>query len=164
MKLNIGCGKMVLDGWVNCDVQKNPKAKRAPELLCDAKSVPLADGCADVVMALHLIEHFYFWDVECVLAEWRRLLKPGGKLILELPDLEKACKNLLSGKNDQMCMWPLYGDPGHRDPFMCHRWGYTPKTLKALLVANGFGSVKFAAPQTHGKRSNRDMRAEAVKA
>lgn len=164
MKLNIGCGRMVLDGWTNCDVQVSPKAPRPPEILCDAKSIPLEDESAEIVMALHLIEHFYFWEVPDVLAEWRRLLKPSGTLILELPDLAKACKNLLDGKGDQWSMWPLYGDPSHEDPFMCHRWGYTPATLAKLLRENGFVDVKFSAPQTHGRRKQRDMRAEALKA
>lgn len=164
MRINVGCGRMVLDGWTNCDVQVSPKALRPPEILCDAGAIPLQSGVADEVMALHLIEHFYLWEVPAVLAEWRRLLKPGGRLILELPNLEAACRNLLSGRNDQMCMWPLYGDPGHEDPYMCHRWGYTPKTIKELLVGNAFAEVRVLPPKTHGRRVNRDMRVEAVRA
>lgn len=163
MRLNIGCGRMVLDGWTNCDVQVSPKAPRPPEILCDAREVPLDDGCADELMALHLIEHFYLWEADGVLAEWRRLLRKGGKLILELPNLEDACRNLLRGTKDQMSMWPLYGDPSHEDPFMCHRWGYTPVTIAQLLSRNGFSKIKILPPQTHGRRRNRDMRVEAVK-
>lgn len=164
MRVHVGCGRHVLDGWWNCDVQRSPKATRDPEALCDARAIPLPDGCADAVMALHLLEHFYRWEVPEVLAEWRRLLKSGGRLILELPNLEAACRNLLAGMNDQMCMWPLYGDPSHQDPYMCHRWGYTPGTLRALLEGHGFREVMFSPPQTHGKRANRDLRAEAIKA
>ena len=163
MRLNIGCGRRVLAGWVNCDVQANPLAPYPPEILGDARSIPLDDGCADTVMALHLIEHFYLWEVAAVLAEWHRLLKPKGQLILELPNIEAACRNLLNGMNDQMAMWPLYGDPQHKDHFMCHHWGYTPKTIKALLSDNGFGKILLLPPQTHGKRANRDMRVEARK-
>lgn len=163
MRINVGCGRMVLDGWTNCDVQVSPKAPRPPEILCDAKSIPLEDGCADEVMALHLIEHFYLWEVGEALSEWRRLLKVGGKLTLELPNLEAACKNLLAGMNDQMSMWPLYGDPGHKDPYMCHRWGYTQKTIRRLLEGSGFGKVKVLPPQTHGRKKNRDMRVESLK-
>ena len=76
-KLNIGCGKRVLPGWVNIDINAHPKAKRTPDILCDARQIPLPDMCASVVMALHVIEHFYRWEVEEVLAEWRRLLSPG---------------------------------------------------------------------------------------
>lgn len=164
MRLNIGCGRMVLEGWANCDVQVSPRAPRPPEILCDARQVPLEDGSAEELMALHLIEHFYLWEVGAVLAEWRRLLRAGGKLILELPNLEAACRNLLQGAKDQMSMWPLYGDPSHEDPYMCHRWGYTPATITQLLERNGFVRVRVLPPQTHGRRRNRDMRVEAVKA
>ncbi|MBW2509537.1 MAG: methyltransferase domain-containing protein [Deltaproteobacteria bacterium] len=163
MKVNIGCGPMVLDGWTNCDIQVSPKAPRPPEILCDVKSIPLEDECADVVMALHLLEHFYQWEAPAVVQEWRRLLKPGGKLILELPNLEAACRNLLKGMKDQMSMWPLYGDPGHKDPYMCHRWGYTPKTVVKFLKQQGFKKIRILKPQTHGRRANRDMRVEAIR-
>lgn len=163
MKINIGCGPMVLDGWTNCDIQVSPKAPRPPEILCDVKSIPLEDECADVVMALHLLEHFYQWEAPAVVQEWRRLLKPGGKLILELPNLEAACRNLLKGMKDQMSMWPLYGDPGHKDPYMCHRWGYTPKTVTRFLKQQGFKKIQILKPQTHGRRANRDMRVEAIR-
>lgn len=167
MKLNVGCGRMVLDGWTNVDIQPSTKAKRPPEILADVRSIPLPDESADVLMALHVLEHFYLWEVPEVLAEWRRLLKPGGQLILELPNLEAACRNYLKLKGsprvDQMAMWPLYGDPSHSDVFMCHHWGYDPDTVTQLLSAHGFKRIQIKPPQTHGKRLNRDMRVEAKK-
>lgn len=160
MKLNIGCGQAHVKGYVNCDVQAG---KRTPDLICDARSIPLDDGVASEVMALHLIEHFYRWEAPAALGEWRRLLKPGGLLVLELPNLEAACRNLLAGTPDSQSMWPLYGDPSQCDPYMCHRWGYTPKTLAELLTECGFTDIKIKQPQTHGRQVNRDMRAEAIR-
>lgn len=98
-----------------------------------------------------------------MLVEWYRLLKPGGRLILELPNLEKACRNLLKGLNDQMSMWPIYGDWNRGDEYMMHKHGYTPKTIKGLLKECGFSNISILPPQTHGRRANRDMRVEAVK-
>lgn len=168
--INVGCGRRVLDGWVNVDVQAAKQAPRPPEVLADARNIPLPDGCALTVMALHVIEHFYLWEVGDVLAEWRRLLKPGGRLVLELPDLAKACRNYLQmskrgqvSKLDQYAMWPLYGDPSHGDPYMCHRWGYDPNSIATLLSAHGYADITHHKPQTHGARVNRDMRIEAVK-
>lgn len=163
MRLNVGCGKMILDGWVNVDVQANPKASRPPDLLSDIRKLPIDDGSADVLMAVHVVEHFYRWEVGALLAEWRRVLKDGGLLILELPNLEAACRNVLAGLTDQMGMWPLYGDPGHKDPYMCHRWGWTPVTLARELEAAGFRNIKTAPTEYHGKRHDRDMRLEAFR-
>lgn len=164
MKLHVGCGRHVLDGWVNVDVQRSPKAKRDPEILADIRSIPLADGIADELMAIHVIEHVYIWEaVEEVLPEWFRLLRPGGRLVLELPDVMKAARNLIEGKGDQMSMWPIYGDWNHRDPYMMHRHGYTFATLRPILQRVGFVDVREGRPQWHGSREARDFRAEARK-
>ncbi len=164
MKVNVGCGRHPYPGWWNCDIEQHPNAKGKLNALCDARDIPLDDGVASVVMACHVIEHFYQWEVESVLTEWRRILKRGGQLILELPDLELVCRNVLTGLGDQMTMWPLYGDPAHKDSLMCHKWGYTPVSMRELLQSNGFGKIEFDNPQTHGKRYNRDMRVTGVKA
>jgi 2-polyprenyl-6-hydroxyphenyl methylase/3-demethylubiquinone-9 3-methyltransferase len=44
-------------------------------------AVPLADGCADVVVAGEILEHVE--DDVAVLAECARLLRPGGTLVLD---------------------------------------------------------------------------------
>lgn len=173
MRINYGCGRRVLDGYFNIDAQHNDKAPRPPELIhalefmCDGAILhptPLEDGCADELFAAHLIEHFFEWEAPHVIREWARLLKPGGKLILELPDIIKAAQNLLAGMKPQMCIFPLYGDGSHKDPYMCHKFGYSPASIKALVEQNGFIKVRILPPQTHGARINRDMRVEAVKA
>jgi 2-polyprenyl-6-hydroxyphenyl methylase / 3-demethylubiquinone-9 3-methyltransferase len=46
-----------------------------------ALEVPLADGCADVVLACEILEHVE--DDVAVLAECARLLRPGGLLLLD---------------------------------------------------------------------------------
>ena len=170
MRLNICCGRRVIDGWTNVDVQAHPLAPHPPEILADACVIPLPDECADEVMVIHGFEHFYKWDCDRAIAEWKRLLKPGGKLALELPDLIKCCQNVLSGlmlggkDPEQLGMWGLYGDPRERDPFMVHRWGWTPKTLRDFLKVNGFDTIVDAETQWHpaGRRA-RDMRIEARK-
>lgn len=165
MRINYGAGRQVLEGFCNVDAVVSPKAPRPPEVLHDILTgpTPLPDGCADELMAIHFVEHVYHWQLPQVLAEFRRLLKPQGLLVLELPNLEAACRNVLAGMGDQMGMWPLYGDPTHKDPFMCHRWAYTPQSMTHELTAAGFYKVKVGKPRFHGARENRDMRLEAWK-
>jgi predicted SAM-dependent methyltransferase len=170
VKIDFGCGKHTRDGFYCIDAQRNPKAPRAPDLIYSARfrdggelieQIPLGDACADELHSYHVVEHVYAWESPALVREFRRLLKPGALLVLELPNIEWAAKNLLSGMSEQMAMWPLYGDPGHRDPYMCHRWGYTPKTIKALLSQCGFTDINILPPKTHGAKANRDMRVEA---
>lgn len=168
LRLNVGCGSRVLPGYFNCDIERNPEAPKAPELLCDAKSIPLPDGCAVELMAIHVWEHFYRWESETVIKEWRRLLKAGGKLVLELPDLIKCCQNIIDGRMkagkhiDQLGRWGLYGDPRLENKFMCHPWGWAPQELIDFLHANGFRDARHLPTVFHpAGRTHRDMRIEA---
>ena len=153
------------------DAVRHPRATREPDLLhafefakdgALLNPIPLADCCPDELHSYHFVEHVYRWEAPHLVAEFRRLLKPRGALVLELPNIAAAARNLLAGMNDQMAMWPLYGDPEHRDPYMCHRWGYTPATIAALLKESGFTDVRVLPPVTHGAKANRDMRVEAL--
>ena len=168
LHLNVGCGKYVLDGWFNIDIQASEKSYRQPDMLAPANKIPLPDHCAATVQAVHVIEHFYRWEVDSVLDEWKRLLKRNGMLILELPNLLKCCENILSGKKaskhpDQLGMWGLYGDPGQKDPYMTHRWGWTPATLTELLLSHGFSQIQEEETVYHPVgRKSRDMRLTGV--
>lgn len=162
LKVHVGCGNTYLNGWFNCDVQPPSRGGKIDQL-CDARQIPLPDESASVVMACHVIEHFARYEAPHVLAEWRRILKKGGLLILELPNLEDACRNLLAGKADNMSLWPIYGDWNHEDPHMLHKHGYTPGSIQSLLEECGFTNIKRVAPQTHGRKLDRDMRIEAIK-
>jgi hypothetical protein len=169
LKINMGAGRHVLDGWVNVDIARSPAASRDPEIFADARRVPLSDGCAGLIMAIHLLEHFYLWEVDAVLTEWHRLLKRRGALVLEMPDILKCARNLLEGVEgerypDQMGMWGIYGDPRERNPLMCHRWGWSPQTLHAKLAEHGFSRIAQETPQWHrAGQLVRDMRVVAEK-
>ena len=171
MKINFAAGRQTWNGFYCIDAQQHPKASRELDLLHAFRfdeqgrilnPLPLDDQCADEVHAYHFIEHVYAWEAQHVVAEFKRLLKPGGLLVLECPDIKKAAQNVLKGRDDQMTMWPLYGDPGHKDPFMCHRWGYTPASIMGLVRAAGFRTTRVMYPKTHGRRKDRDMRLEAL--
>ena len=165
MKLNIGCGNRRLPGYTGVDaVQRD-----AVDIIAPAHKIPLADGVAEEVLAVHLLEHLYPWEAPAAIAEWFRLLRPGGKLVLEMPDLLKACKNIAEGLKgrkhpDQLGMWALYGDDRAKDPFMLHRTGYWFERLKPLVEAAGFERVTEHPTQFHGVgRGVRDFRLEAFR-
>lgn len=164
MRLNIGCGKRRLDGYVGVDAV----ARESVDIVAAADKVPLADGCADEILGVHIWEHFYWWQCEGVLAEWWRLMKPGALLVLEMPDLIKCCRNILEGresrKRDQLGMWGVYGDPSTRDEFMTHRWGWHFGTLQPFLADRGFIDIVERETQFHpAGRGVRDFRLEARK-
>jgi glycosyltransferase involved in cell wall biosynthesis len=169
-KLNLGCGDKILPDYLNVDVVAN-RAGHAPDLMCDLRHLAcFPDGSADEILAVHVIEHFWRWEVRAVLKEWLRLLKPGAPLILECPNLESACQTFLSNPREafqedargQQSMWVFYGDPAWQDPYMIHRWGYTVQSLIDLLGEVGFVDAR-QEPAQFKLREPRDMRVVARK-
>jgi len=158
MRLNIGAGNKRIEGYTGVDAVARPAA----DIVANADAIPLPDASVDEIMAIHLLEHVHVWQAPQLLREWHRLLKPGGLLVLELPDLVKCCRNILDGRRtagkdpDQLTLWGLYGDPRQEDPFMAHRWAYTFKTLEPIV--RGIGFTEISEHQTQWHRAGRDLR------
>ncbi|MFN2370027.1 MAG: methyltransferase domain-containing protein [Candidatus Krumholzibacteriia bacterium] len=57
---------------------------RVAALTAAGAAVPLPDGCADAVTCFTVLEHVP--DERAALAEMRRLLRPGGRLVLTVPN------------------------------------------------------------------------------
>lgn len=95
MKLNLGCGDKILPGYVNVDVAP-ARAGQKPDVICDLHRLePFEDSSVDEILAVHVVEHFWRWEVVGVLREWLRVLKPGAPMILECPNLLSACEQFL---------------------------------------------------------------------
>ena len=164
-RLNLGCGDKILPGYVNVDVVES-RAGQKPDVLCDLhRLTPFADESVDEVLAVHVVEHFWRWEVTDILKEWARVLKRGGKMVLECPNLLAACEAFLRdpnagsgpGSEGQQTMWVFYGDPAWRDPLMIHRWGYTPRSLARVMEEAGLVNVR-QEPAEFKLREPRDMR------
>lgn len=172
MRISFGCGKHTWPDFYCIDAVRHPSASRDPDLIYAAEfdregalieRMPLEDGCADEVHAYHLIEHVAGYEAPALATEWVRVLRPGGRLIMELPNIALCARNLLNGSREQMSLWGFYGNWNERNPYMLHKHGYTPETITALLASCGLSSIKILPPQTHGAKMKRDMRIEAMK-
>jgi ubiquinone/menaquinone biosynthesis C-methylase UbiE len=63
-------------------IRVNEIADRAEVALADARRVPLPDGIADLVCMLEVAEHLTEQELGLTLSEGRRLLKPGGRILI----------------------------------------------------------------------------------
>jgi len=170
LRLNLGCGDKILPGYVNVDVVE-ARAGMKPDVVCDLHDLaPFDDSSADEILSVHVVEHFWRWEVRDVLREWARVLKPGARMVVECPNIKTACETFLQDpgrfsredQNGQRTMWVFYGDPQWKDPLMIHRWGYTPESLQALLSEVGLKEVR-QEPAQFKLREPRDMRVVGVK-
>jgi SAM-dependent methyltransferase len=101
-------------------------------------------GEYDLVWCSHALEHIYAHEVPKALSEFYRVLKPGGALVLMVPDLEDV-------RPDETVLYDtplgpvtgmdlIYGlrNATENNPHMAHKTGFTAKSLAAFLVAAGF--------------------------
>ena len=96
----------------------------------------LPDESQAVVSAFHMVEHIRFDQLQTVVSEAQRVLKPGGLLILETPNPE----NLVVATRN------FYLDPTHLRPI-------PPELLSFLPEHYGFGRVKILRLQESAELS-----------
>ena len=88
MKLNLGCGSNILDGWVNCDL-KGPRVVDLCRL-----PLPFDDASADYILAEHVVEHLTSHEAWRLLEDCHRVLVPGGVIRVCVPSLPDFARNL----------------------------------------------------------------------
>ena len=86
---------------------------------------------------MQVLEHVSRSKVRLVIAEFFRVLQPGGLLRLHVPNLERLAQYILNGevRIDVVIGW-IYGGQDYLENF--HRWGFTPDTLREALKTGGF--------------------------
>ena len=103
------------------------------------EELPLADGEADAVWAGEVIEHVV--DVGAFATELRRVLQPGGTLVLTTPDHPRRLllRFALRSRAFEEHVWP-YAD---------HLRFFTRRTLAFVLKDAGFGDVTITTAHGH---------------
>lgn len=160
--LNVGCGYPTSQGlhrafkgpgWRELRLDINPAVN--PDILCSMTDMhPVATGSVDAIWSSHNLEHLHRHEVPVALAEFRRVLRPGGQMLLTLPDLQRIAELVAAdGLEDAAYSSPagpitaldmIYGHTpslarGNRH--MAHKTGFTARTLTQLLTEAGFTGV-----------------------
>ena len=86
-KLHLGCGPIILSGWMNCDY--NTTRAKGVIYLNLLKRFPCDDESFNYVYCCHTIEHFTPEQMNHIFSETYRVLKHGGVFRLEWPSLDK---------------------------------------------------------------------------
>lgn len=94
-KIDIGAGSRISPEYVHIDTRDLDHI----EIICTAHSLPIPDGILDEVYSRHTLEHFADREISKILSEWSRVLKPGGRLVLNYPDFDKYTRWFESKQN-----------------------------------------------------------------
>jgi predicted SAM-dependent methyltransferase len=102
VKLHLGCGSDLRDGWVNIDLPPlSGYQKRTTRTLFIAydlrRGLPMPDNSCDFIYSSHFWEHLDNDDGVRLMQDCYRCLRPGGIFRIVLPDFAKAFAAYLRG-------------------------------------------------------------------
>lgn len=117
-RLEIGPHKARIPGFETLDAVKGPLVDHVG----DCRKTPFKDNTFALVYSSHVIEHVEWHDVEATIAEWARIVAPGGWLEVHTIDAYHLMKAMIQLEEDDEYHGPKPGkwcDGLHRhDPYL----------------------------------------------
>lgn len=155
MNLNIGCGNMPLEGYINIDKYYYPgcplgdldssKIGKYDWQFGDATDIPFTDNIFDKVIMVHSLEHLSMDDGNIAIKEASRVLKSGEIIEIEVPDLYKACqlfiKTPVTEPIWERIMGLFYGTTGRDGEGQFHLTGYSRERLKIKMEQHNIKDI-----------------------
>lgn len=169
MKLHLGAFDQGVKGWTNTDITPHIWVSKIPLLsfilfklgliprsrydqhlqgvfkqlkylnLC--KPLPYPDNSVEVIFSSHVFEHLFLDEVEKLINECFRVLKPGGICRVVVPDLEKIMA-LYNAKDPRKFIGDIYEVATRSAVKNSHHCAFTGAFLTRLFAEAGFSSVK----------------------
>tara|TARA_R110002020_G_scaffold224599_1_gene434157 strand:- start:31982 stop:33544 length:1563 start_codon:yes stop_codon:yes gene_type:complete len=139
LKLNLGCGHIALDDYINVDRRKLPGV----DIVAEIDALPLKKGEATEIFSAHVLEHFPQEQLKReLLPYWVDLLKKGGKFRAVVPDAEAMTQHYAKGDYPYDDFREvMYGSQDYDGDF--HYNMFTPDSLTALLEEAGLKDVEL---------------------
>jgi predicted SAM-dependent methyltransferase len=147
--VNIGCGPKNVAGMINID--GNILYKK--DIWLDVTlGLPFPDSSLKGIYVSHVLEHFSPKQLRNLLAEFYRVLQPGGGVRIVVPSLEYAVQAYQEGQGERFSDWPeKYTSLGGRlnNFLLCanqHRLMFDFDFLAEFLRGAGFPEILRIGP------------------
>jgi predicted SAM-dependent methyltransferase len=169
--LNIGCGQVRFEGWVNADIDVSSPAVDIVWNACDR--FPIEDGSCSLIYNEHFLEHLPVQQGVAFLGECHRLLQPGGVLRIAMPSLEEAIRHYVDNDWERQPWLAQYDCSWIATRAQCinivfrewgHQWLYDREELHRRMREAGFATIddcqigQSSVPQL----ANRETRSESI--
>lgn len=140
MKLHIGCGSRVIEGWRNADIQK---ADHVDYVTPAHDFNMIQDGSVSEIYASHVLEYYSWEDVrEVVLPEWRRILGVKKRIRIAVPDFDVVSKMYQAGMPLKWFIGPLFGRMEAGGGLIYHKSTFDFRTVQEVLFEAGFRDAR----------------------
>lgn len=162
--LHVGCGPASArklhpvfrsESWKEVRLDIDPSVR--PDIVSSITdmSSTASDGTFDAVWSSHNIEHLYSHEVPAAFAEFRRVLKSNGFVLICCPDIQAISLAIVEGKIDEIAYNSAAGPITPLDmmfgfgravaagnKFMAHHTAFSQERLARLLLDGGFFEVR----------------------
>jgi GT2 family glycosyltransferase len=164
IKLNIGSGGIEYPGYLSVDLHD-----RRANIIMDVTKLEFKENSVTELLAIHVFEHLNPYHALDILKRWHKVLKPGGRLIMEMPDIEELCRRFVTASTGERygILNAVYGSvntTGEGEPSDIsspHLFGWWKQSLWDHLCNAGFVNIQFMPEQHPHPESN--LRVEATK-
>lgn len=144
--LHLGCGTTRIAGLINCDLYE-----KSADLQISATNLQDFDNeSVDLIEHHHMIEHLAIEEAKLGIAEWSRVLKKGGYLILTCPNINAVLIKWFLARRYwkyEYIIKMIYGPQEHDGMF--HKSAYDSKRLRELLQPQGMNVEFTYTPYPH---------------
>ncbi len=141
LRINLGAGHIALPGFVNVDIRELPEI----DVVAAIDALPFDKNSLTEIFSSHTLEHFPELELRRkLLPYWFGLLKPGGTFRSIVPDLEAMTLAYAAGEMSfEDFRSVTYGGQEYEHDF--HFTGFTPDSLREILLDAGFASIRIVA-------------------
>lgn len=129
------------------------KSRQFREVVCDMfadiRDLPFFEGSIDEIRSVQVFEHFSYNEGIQLLDNWYKLLKPGGVLHIDIPDLDGTIdlyNKATSLKEKEWAIRLLMGS--QKNEYGLHKGMYTKQMIEKTLLGHGYKNVRFL-PNIH---------------
>ncbi len=141
IKLNLGVGARVVHGFIGVDLGGNKK-----DVTCDLTELAslIPNNSVDEIYSRHVVEHFPRKEAPGIIKDWCSLLKPGGKITLNFPNLDLYIDYYIANRSripmEEFGRW-VYGN--QKDQYDVHKVAYNEDYMSRILNDAGMKVISI---------------------